>query len=184
MVRNELKSKSNLLCLNLKKCHFRLRLRLRQRLRIELLFAASHYGTRRYQEFLSNWKHSPVWYQTPKNTRNTKFKLKSQKMCNVFTLGTVFTSIEIALYALSLIYCAIKFGFILPIIIPLIIGIVCFVLELIGLKKKHFGLTIFSVVFRSIQVLFWLVKAIVYVIVMQSYEYFNENEKFVVVLFL
>ena len=105
-------------------------------------------------------------------------------MCNVFTLGTVFTSIEIALYALSLIYCAIKFGFILPIIIPLIIGIVCFVLELIGLKKKHFGLTIFSVVFRSIQVLFWLVKAIVYVIVMQSYEYFNENEKFVVVLFL
>ena len=111
-------------------------------------------------------------------------------MCNVFTLGTVFTSIEIALCVLLLNACAFvdhlrTYGIIITITITiLMVDFICCVLELIGLKKKHFGLTIFSVVFRSIQVLFWLVKAIVSVFAMQNDEYFNGNEKFMVVLFL
>ena len=91
-------------------------------------------------------------------------------MCNIFTLGTVFTRIEIAIYALYLVYCAIEYQSI-ETIIELITYIICSVLELIGLTKKHFGLTIFSVVFRSIQVSYCLVKAIS-VIAMQSYHNF------------
>ena len=109
-----------------------------------------------------------------KTSHDTKFKHKSQKMCNVFTLGTVFTSIEIALCVLLLNACAFvdhlrTYGIIITITITiLMVDFICCVLELIGLKKKHFGLTIFSVVFRSIQVLTLLVFAIC---AYKNYEY-------------
>ena len=77
-------------------------------------------------------------------------------MFNVFTLGTVFTSIDLVLNTLSLLACAFEARLrTLKIIIPLIIVIVCLILELNGLIKKHYGLTIFSVIFRGINFLSW-----------------------------
>ena len=84
-------------------------------------------------------------------------------MVNVFTLGIIFTSLELALYLLSLIGRASiemlktdhfwTFG--------IVIAIVCSILELIGIRKKHYGLSRFSVVFRSISVILCIIIEII-----------------------
>ena len=85
-------------------------------------------------------------------------------MVNVFTLGTIFTSIELALYLLSL------SGGMLNTYqrVGIVIGIVFFISELIGIKKKHYGLSLFSVVFRSIQVICLFIFAIMGIIAVSS----------------
>ena len=81
-------------------------------------------------------------------------------MCNIFTLGIVFTSIEIGFYVLAFLGCAIKNMLETKVIMFLLVAIVGLVLELIGLNKKHYGLTIFSIVFRTILVIYCLIGAI------------------------
>ena len=81
-------------------------------------------------------------------------------MVNVFTLGTIFTSLELALNLLSLIGRA-SIGMLkTDKLVGIVIAIVCFILELIGIRKKHYGLSRFSVVFRSIQVICLIIYAI------------------------
>merc|ERR1712018_980090 len=73
------------------------------------------------------------------------------KMCNVFILGQVLTGIELCLYVVSIILTFIYGKSIYGVIISIFIAIVCLILEFIGLTKKHFGLSIFSIVFRCVQ---------------------------------
>ena len=89
-------------------------------------------------------------------------------MVNVFTLGTIFTSIELALYVLSLIGGASKGTLKTDELVFIVIAIVCFILELDGIKKKHYGLSLFSVVFRSIQVICLIIFAIMGIIAVSS----------------
>ena len=86
--------------------------------------------------------------------------LNIAKMVNVFELGTIFTSLELALYNLSLIGGASKGTLNTYQLVCIVIAIVCFILELYGTRKKHYGLSIFSIVFRSIQVISCAITAI------------------------
>ena len=82
-------------------------------------------------------------------------------MVNVFTLGIIFTSLELALNLLSLIGRA-SIGILkTDKLVVIVIAIVCFILELIGIRKKHYGLSRFSVVFRSIQVIDLIISGII-----------------------
>ena len=89
-------------------------------------------------------------------------------MVNVFTLGTIFTSIELALYVLRLIGGASKGILKTDELVFIVIAIVCFILELDGIKKKHYGLSLFSVVFRSIQVICLFIFAIMGIIAVST----------------
>ena len=88
-------------------------------------------------------------------------------MVNVFTLGIIFTSLELADYLITLITLAIEvkletrtFVELVSENVYIVIAIVWFILELIGTRKKHYGLSLFSVVFRSIQVICLIIYAI------------------------
>ena len=80
-------------------------------------------------------------------------------MCNIFLLGMVLTSIEMVLYIFRVTYNIYKnyeylvygFGIIHIQIIVDFVAMGCLILEFIGLKKKHLGLSIFSIVFRIVQ---------------------------------
>ena len=71
-------------------------------------------------------------------------------MCNVFILGQVLTGIEICLYIVNIVLTFIN-GNLSAGIIGTFVAIGCLILEFIGMKKKHSGLSIFSIVFRCIQ---------------------------------
>ena len=89
-------------------------------------------------------------------------------MVNVFTLGIIFTSLELAWYLLRLIgraSIAIYIGMLktdMLLLVGIVIAIVCSILELIGIRKKHYGLSRFSVVFRSISVILCIIIEIIY----------------------
>ena len=72
-------------------------------------------------------------------------------MCNVFILGQVLTGIEIFLYVVGVVLTFIDGHINAWVIVGIFIAIVCLILEFIGLTKKHFGLSIFSIVFRCVQ---------------------------------
>ena len=81
-------------------------------------------------------------------------------MCNVFILGQVLTGIEICLYIVNIVLTFIG-GNLSARILGTFVAIGCLILEFIGMKKKHSGLSIFSIVFRCIQFglaifLFWV----------------------------
>ena len=82
-------------------------------------------------------------------------------MVNVFTLGTIFTSLELALYLLFLIGSVVGFHLKPFILVYLVIAIVCFIPELNGIRKKHYELSLFSVAFRSIQVICLIIFGII-----------------------
>merc|ERR1712018_354172 len=82
---------------------------------------------------------------------HTEGRTKILEMCNVFIFGQVLTGIEIFLYVVSIILTFIYGKSIYGVIISIFIAIVCLNLEFIGLTKKHFGLSIFSIVFRCVQ---------------------------------
>ena len=97
-------------------------------------------------------------------------------MVNVFTLGTIFTSLELALYLLFLIGSVVGFHLKPFILVYLVIAIVCFIPELNGIRKKHYELSLFSVAFRSIQVICLIIFAIMAIIAVSSKAIENIDE--------